>query len=149
MTASTSASDHPVILYDGVCGLCNRMVPLILRRDPAGIFHFATLQGEFARAALARHAAERAASEMTNMETMYVLVAPGSAEERLLSHSEAALFIAARLRGPLRMARLFRLLPRFLRDWMYGVVARSRYRWFGKLDTCLLPEPQWEDRFLD
>jgi predicted DCC family thiol-disulfide oxidoreductase YuxK len=125
------------------------MVPLILRRDPAGLFRFAALQGEFARAALARHAAERDPGEMSNMETMYVLIAFGTADERLLSHSEAALFIAARLRGPLRMARLFRLLPRFLRDWMYGVVARSRYRWFGKLQTCPLPEPQWKERFLD
>jgi predicted DCC family thiol-disulfide oxidoreductase YuxK len=141
---STPASDHPIILYDGVCGMCNRLVRAILPRDPEGLFRFATLQGEFAGALLARHNADRG-----QMETLYVVLAPGTPEERLLSYSDAALYIAARLRGPLRMARIFRVLPRALRNWLYGLIARRRYRWFGKYETCPLPEPQWKDRFLD
>ncbi|MBI2678969.1 MAG: DUF393 domain-containing protein [Candidatus Koribacter versatilis] len=124
--------------------MCNRLVRIILPRDPAGIFGFATLQGEFARATLARHHADRGP-----METVYVVLAPGTPAERLLSHSDAGLYIAAHLRGPLRLARVFRFLPRFLRDWLYGLIARWRYLWFGKYDACPLPEPRWKDRFLD
>lgn len=136
-------TQHPIVLYDGVCGLCNRLVRLILRRDPGGTFRFAPLQGEFARAALARHAPER---EL--LETMYVVVAPGTPAERLLSHSDAAVFILDRIRGPLRAARWLRLLPRFLRDALYRALARHRYRLFGKYQACPLPEPQWKERFL-
>jgi predicted DCC family thiol-disulfide oxidoreductase YuxK len=124
--------------------MCNRLVRVILPRDPDGVFRFATLQGDFARAALARHNADREA-----METLYVVLAPGTPEERLLSRSDGGLYIAARLRGPLRMARIFRFVPRAVRDWLYGIIARHRYRWFGKYETCPLPDPRWKDRFLD
>lgn len=136
-----------MVLYDGVCGLCNRLVRMILRRDPEGVFRFAPLQGEFARAALARHAPERAPLE-TPFETMYVLVDPGAAGERLLSHSDAAVYVLGRIRGPLRAARWLRLLPRAARDALYGMVARRRYRWFGKYQECPVPEPRWRERFL-
>ena len=137
-------TQHPIVLYDGVCGLCNRLVRIILRRDPGGTFRFAPLQGAFAGAVLARHAPER-----EPLETMYVVVAPGAPAERLLSHSDAAVFILERIRGPLRAARWLRLLPRFLRDELYRALARHRYRLFGKYQACPLPEPQWKERFLE
>src|SRR5438270_2530799 len=112
MTASGRSSEQPVILYDGLCGLCNRLVRIILPRDPEGEFRFATLQGDFAQAVLARHHGEG-----ERLDTMYVVLAPGAPVERLLSQSDAALYIAARLHGPLRLARVFGLLPRGLRDW--------------------------------
>jgi predicted DCC family thiol-disulfide oxidoreductase YuxK len=139
-------TQHPIVLYDGVCGLCNRLVRVILRRDPAGVFRFAPLQGEFARAVLARHETDREPGGI--LETVYVVLAPETPEERLLSHSDAAVFILERIHGPLRAARWLRLLPRFLRDGLYGIVARHRYRWFGKYRACPLPEPQWKERFL-
>ena len=138
------AGERPVVLYDGVCGLCNHLVRLILRRDPAGLFRFAPLQGEFGRAALVRHARDR-----EELETLYVVTAPGTPEERLLSYSDAALFILARIRVPLRAARGLRLLPRFLLDALYRVLARHRYRWFGKFERCPLPPLEWKERFLD
>ena len=141
---SADAALHPVVLYDGVCGLCNRLVRIVLKRDPEGVFRFAPLQGEFARAALARHARDR-----EPQETMYVVLAPGTPEERLLSHSDAAVYILRHIRGPLRAARGLRFLPRFLRDPMYALLARSRYRWFGKYESCPLPAPEWRERFLD
>ena len=130
---------------------------MILRRDPAGIFHFAPLQGEFARAALARHPAQREAGNAFDggmndrgmNETMYLVLSPGTPQERLLSRSDAAVHILARIRGPLRAARCFRWLPRWLRDRLYTLIARRRYRWFGKYEQCLLPEPQWKERFMD
>lgn len=142
-------AEHPIVLYDGVCGLCNRSVGMILRRDPAGIFRFAALQGEFARAALARHSAQRAVDGVNN-ETMYVVLAPGTDAERLLSGADAALYIAGRVRGPLRAAPAAAgWLPRALRNALYAFIARRRYRWFGKYDQCPLPEPQWQERFLE
>ncbi len=118
---------------------------MILRRDPTGIFHFAPLQGEFARAALARRANDREATE-----TMYLVLAPGTAAERLLSGADAALYIVARIRGPLRAAAAAAgWLPRSLRKSIYSLIAHRRYRWFGKYEQCPLPEAQWKDRFLD
>ena len=133
----------PVVLYDGVCGLCNRLVRMILRRDPAGTFRFAPLQGEFAGAVFARRPEAR-----ESLETMYVVVAPGTPEERLLTHSEAAVYILERVRGPLRLARVWKYLPRSVRDRMYRAIARRRYRWFGKYESCPLPEARWRERFL-
>jgi len=133
----------PVVLYDGVCGLCNRLVRMILRRDPAGTFRFAPLQGEFAAAVFARRPEAR-----ESLETMYVVVAPGTPEERLLTHSEAAVYILERVRGPLRLARVWKYLPHSVRDRMYRAIARRRYRWFGKYESCPLPEARWRERFL-
>ena len=140
--------EHPVILYDGVCGLCNRFVRTILRHDPGGVFRFAPLQGEFARTVLARHANER---EPSLSETMSVGLPAGAPDqaERLLSHSDAAVYILGHIRGPLRAALVLRWLPRRLRDRIYALIARNRYRWFGKYDACPLPQPQWRERFLD
>lgn len=138
------AAEHPIVLYDGVCGLCNRLVRMILRRDPEGIFRFAPLQGDLARAVLARNLSAR-----EQLETVYVVSAPGTPHERLLSHSDAAVFILGRIRGPLRVLRWLGLLPRFLRNALYSVVARHRYRWFGRFETCPLPPPEWKERFLD
>jgi predicted DCC family thiol-disulfide oxidoreductase YuxK len=134
---------HPVVLYDGVCGMCNRLVRMILRRDPDGFFRFATLQGELAGAALARHHESR-----ESFETVYVLLEPGTPAERLLSHSDAAVYILAHIRGPLRALRAWGFLPRFLRDWIYRLIAKRRYRWFGKYHTCPLPPAEWKERFL-
>jgi len=117
---------------------------MVLRRDPAGRFHFAALQGEFAQAALARHGSDRESNE-----TMYVLLASGTGSERLLSHSDAAVYILSHIRGPMRMASALRWLPRRLRDRLYAFIARRRYRWFGKYEQCPLPEPQWRERFMD
>lgn len=136
--------NRPVVLYDGVCGMCNRLLRMILRRDPAGHFRFATLQGEFAAAALQRHHASR-----ESLETMYVVLAPGTAEERLLSHSDAAVYILGHIRGPLRVFGALRFLPRFVRNGIYRFIARRRYRWFGKYETCPLPPAEWKERFLD
>lgn len=140
---SAGAAAHPIVLYDGVCGLCHRFVRMILARDPEGVFRFAALQGEFARGALARHARSR-----EPLETIYVVLAPGTPEEQLLTHSDAAVYILRHIRGPLRAARVLRFLPRFLRDGMYARMARSRYRWFGKYESCPLPEPGWRERFV-
>lgn len=170
-TQDGSASEpgaHPVLLYDGVCGLCNRMVQFVLRRDPAAVFRFASLQSGLATSILARHGADA-----RDLDSVYVVVNYELADERLLSRSEAVAFVlqhlgAAELRsarpglrpGPTqatpipgslfwRLARrVLRLVPGSLRDLGYRLVARNRYRMFGRYDTCPIPTEGTRSRFL-
>ena len=138
---------HSILLYDGVCGLCNRFVQFILRRDRDGIFRFASLQSALAARILARHNISPA-----ELDTVYVVVNPDSQEppEFLLSRSDAALFVLKQLGGLSRfVASLLQLLPKFVRDPAYNAVARHRYRIFGKFESCALPSAQDRSRFLD
>ena len=142
---------NPILLYDGVCGLCNRFVQFILRRDRNAIFRFASLQSDFASAILARHNLNPGA-----LDTVYVVVNPDSQnpneeKEHLLSRSDAAaLFVLKQLGGPWRSAAFFlRLLPKFLCDSTYNAIARRRYRIFGRHETCPIPNAQDRSRFLD
>jgi predicted DCC family thiol-disulfide oxidoreductase YuxK len=138
---------HPILLYDGVCGLCNRFVQFVLRRDPDGIFRFASLQSAFAASILARYNLGRA-----DLDTVYVVVNRDSQQppEFLLSRSDAVLFVIKQL-GALGRSVAFplQLLPKFVRDRAYNAVARRRYRIFGKFESCRLPSAQDRSRFLD
>lgn len=131
-----------IILYDGVCGLCNGLVRFVLPRDPAGGFRFAALQSVAARDMLGRHGKAPA-----DLDTVYVVVADGT-RERLLEKSRAVLHILWRLGWPWSLSALAAPLPTGLLDAAYDLVARNRYRLFGKSETCLLPAPEWRDRFL-
>jgi predicted DCC family thiol-disulfide oxidoreductase YuxK len=140
-----SSMAHPILLYDGVCGLCNRLNQFVLRRDLAGMFRFASLQSALAARILARHGADAA-----DLDTVYVVVNPDRPDEHLLARSDAVIFVLKRLGGFWRfMGFLLRLNPRFLRDWGYRIVARNRYRFFGRSETCFLPGPENRGRFLD
>jgi predicted DCC family thiol-disulfide oxidoreductase YuxK len=131
------------VLFDGVCGLCDRSVRWILARDRRGEFRFAPLQGETAAAVRARH------PELPDPdETMVLVERPGAPDERVRVRSDAALAILARLGWPWRALAALRLLPRFLRDAAYRFVARRRARWFGTLDACRMPTPEQRERFL-
>jgi predicted DCC family thiol-disulfide oxidoreductase YuxK len=134
----------PIVLYDGVCALCNRLVEFILARDRAGVFRFSSLQGELARETLARHGRNPDA-----LDTLVVLLDPGSPGERLLDRSTAALFVLQRLPGVWRIVGgALSVVPAPLRDVVYRLVARTRYRAFGKYDACPIPPPDVRDRFL-
>jgi predicted DCC family thiol-disulfide oxidoreductase YuxK len=138
---------YPILLYDGVCGFCNRFVQSVLRRDPDGIFRFASLQSGFAASILARHNISPA-----DLDTVYVVVNRDSHRppEFLLSRSDAVLFVLKQLGAPWRsVAFLLQLLPKFVRDLAYNAVARRRYRIFGKFESCVLPSAQDRSRFLD
>lgn len=133
-----------IILYDGVCGLCNRLNQLVLRRDPAGRFRFASLQSAFACTALARYG-----KDARDLDTLYVVVDHQAPAERLLSKSQAALHVLRQLGGVWRLAGLLALLPGRLRDRGYDLVARHRYRLFGRYDACLIPRPEQVQRFIE
>ena len=129
----------PVVLFDGVCNLCNGSVRFVIERDPHKHFQFAPLQSETATTLIGRTADPLA------MPDSIVLVDDG----RLYVRSTAALRIARRLRFPWPLLWLFMAVPRPLRDWVYDVIARHRYGWFGRRDTCMVPTKEIRDRFLE
>jgi len=129
-----------VVLFDGVCPLCHVAVRWIVRHDPGGRFRYAPLDSEVGRAFLANAGAASPGSEPDTV----VLVEGNRAWER----SDAILRVASGLGAPWRWLTVLRLLPRGLRDAAYGLVARRRYRWFGRFDTCPRPPPELGDRFL-
>ena len=138
------AADGAIVLYDGVCGLCHRLIRFVLARDPAGRFRFAALQGALAGEILARHG-----RDAHDLDTLYLVLRHGQPDERLLAKSDAALWILRELGGAWRAAGALRMLPRWVRDRAYDLVARIRYRLFGRYDACLLPDPHNRARFLD
>ena len=133
-----------LLLYDGVCGLCDRLVQAVLARDRAEVFHFASLQSPAAKVVL-----ERFGRNPDALNTLYVVVNYQSAAPRLLSKGNAALFVSDTLGWPWKAARLLGVLPRVVLDWGYDLVARHRYRVFGRFDQCVLPRPEHRDRFVD
>lgn len=127
-----------IVLYDGVCHLCQGSVRFIVDRDPAGYFRFAQLQSPRGRSLLARQ------NLPSDLQTI-VLIEQGRAYLR----SDAALRIARRLSGPWKAAAAFLVVPTSLRNTVYDWVARHRYGWFGRSDVCEIPSSAVRDRLLD
>ena len=132
-----------LVLYDGVCGLCNAICQSILARDRRGVFAFASLQSATGRAWL-----ERFNRNVDALDTFY-LVKDYLASPVILEKSNAALAVAAALGAPWSWTAVFRVVPHVLRDALYDFVARHRYQWFGRYETCLIPTPEQRARFLD
>lgn len=144
---SGSIRTRPLILFDGECKFCNRTVLWIIKRDTRkdgsdrrGCFDFASLQSRVADEVLA---AERMRQPIPDG----IVLVDGA---RVLIKSDAALAIARRLRFPWPIVAWFgKVMPRTLRDSIYDWFARNRYRWFGRSETCMIPTPELETRFLD
>lgn len=130
--------EGPLVLYDGTCGLCDRSVQLILRHDRAGRFRFAALQSELGQRLLREHGLKADA-----LDTV-VLVHEG----RAYTKSRAALRVAGMMDRPWPLLGAFRVIPRPVADFVYDRVANNRYRWFGRVDACMLPPPEVRARFL-
>jgi predicted DCC family thiol-disulfide oxidoreductase YuxK len=136
---------HPIVLYDGICGLCNRLVQFVLKRDRNDRFRFAALQSDFARSLLERHG-----RVPDDLDTFYLMLDHGQPTERLLARTDAAVAVLEELGGVCSVwAKLLQLFPRRLRDWQYNLVAHNRYRIFGRYDFCPLPDPKDRHKFLD
>lgn len=135
---------NPIVLYDGVCGLCNRLVQFLLRHDYRDRFRFAPLQSEFSSKLLTKHG-----HDSHDLDTVYVVKNYSLPDELLLARSDAILYMLNQLGGIWILSGAGRVLPRALRDVAYKVVARNRYRVFGKHESCILPEPQHRAKFLD
>lgn len=139
----SSESAAPVLLYDGVCGVCNAAVRTILRFDRNGTLGFAALDSDFARAIIARH------PTIEDVNSFVFVDEPGQPSERVAIRSAAALRVVDYLGGLWKLLAVARIIPTPLRDWLYDRFAAIRYRVFGKYDTCPLPPPEVRARFLD
>jgi predicted DCC family thiol-disulfide oxidoreductase YuxK len=137
-TADPRLPSHALVLFDGVCNLCQGTVGFLLPRDRKGTLRFASLQSETGHRESLAHGLDASALDSV------VLIEGG----RAYTKSSAALRIARHLRGAWPLFTVLRIVPRFLRDPVYDWIARHRYRWFGKTESCLLPRPEWRDRFL-
>lgn len=134
-----------LLLYDGVCGLCDHVVQFVLARDGRDRFRFATLQGPTAGRVLGRHGIDAA-----DLDTFHLVVDGGRPTERVLSRGEGALEVLRRLGGGWGfVGRVLGLLPTVLVNIGYRGVARVRYRVFGKADQCLIPSPQQRAKFFE
>ncbi len=128
----------PILLFDGVCNLCNASVQWVLRRDRHARFQFAALQSEVGQRLLRQHGLDPASLDS-------VVLVDG---DRVYLRSAAALGVAVRLGGFWRLMGVFYLVPALLRDLIYNWIARNRYRWFGRQEQCWLPRQEWKERFL-
>jgi len=140
----SESSSQPIILYDGVCGLCNRLIQFLLKRDRHDRLRFASLQSEFAATVLQRHGFDPA-----DLDTVYVILNNGETNERVLARSDAILKAVTSLGGFWALAPLGKVLPRPVRDLVYRAVASNRYRVFGKSDSCMIPEPRHRQKFIE
>ena len=139
-----SPVNAPVLLYDGVCGFCNRTVQLILAHDKHGTLRFAALQSTYGKALVARHSILRNVDSLVFIET-----SPGANEECVFIRSSAVLRVAMYLGGRWKLLCVLSIIPRPLRDFFYDLFAKYRYTLFGKHDSCLIPSPDVRARFLD
>jgi predicted DCC family thiol-disulfide oxidoreductase YuxK len=133
-----------LLLYDGVCGLCDHLVQFVLARDARGTFDFAPLQSATGRAAVAREGGDPDA-----LSSFYVVRDYRTAHPRSLVKGRAALFVAREVGWPWRLVNVFAVLPAAVLDFAYDIVARYRYRVFGRFEQCLLPRPEQRQRFID
>jgi predicted DCC family thiol-disulfide oxidoreductase YuxK len=134
--------DAPVLLYDGVCGFCDATVQFIIERDRRAEMLFAPLQGPFAADVLGRH------PELRGVDSLILVQRNSAGTEVVSARSEAVVRIGEYLGRGWGLARVLRIVPRFLRDAGYDLFARFRYRLFGRMDSCPIPAPEVRARFL-
>jgi|SRR5690554_234941 len=127
-----------IILFDGVCNLCNGAVTFVIKRDKKNLFKFATLQSDIAKEYLGESLSEK------DFLASIVLIENG----KQYTKSSAALRIAKNLSGAYPLLYIFMIVPKFLRDWVYSIIAKNRYKWFGKKDACMIPTPELKEKFL-
>jgi predicted DCC family thiol-disulfide oxidoreductase YuxK len=130
--------DNPVILFDGVCNLCNSAINFVLRHDKKGIFRFASLQSEAGKQLLAAHHLD--SKELNS----FFLVDKG----KVYKKSAAALRVMNYFAWYWKELQILRIVPYFLRDAIYDFIAANRYKWFGKRNECMVPTPELQERFL-
>ena len=132
-------TQHSVILFDGVCNLCNSTIQFIIKKDTKHRFKFASLQSDAAREILLQYS-------MKNVELKSIVFITNN---RIYLKSSAVLRILWELGGFYKLLNFFLLVPKPLRDLSYDYIAKNRYRWFGKKDQCIIPTPELKNRFLN
>ncbi|MEO0066243.1 MAG: hypothetical protein RI983_1569 [Bacteroidota bacterium] len=133
----TNSYTNPVILFDGVCNLCNGSVQKIIAADPKKQFRFASLQGEFGQQVLKQfHLPPNELGSFILLEN-----------NQIFTKSTGALKVARQLSGAFPLLYAFIIVPRFIRDGVYNIIARNRYKWFGKKESCMMPSPALKELF--
>ena len=129
--------EHPIIFFDGVCGMCNGFVDMIIRADTGGVFRFAAIQGETAKEIL-----PTLPQNTSDWSMVYV------DDRGIHDQSDASLEVYRRLGGFWKILSLAQIIPQVIRTPVYRVIARNRYRWFGRRDSCRIPSESEKERFL-
>ena len=139
MTVLNLHSEHPIILFDGVCNLCNSTVNFVIKRDKNSTFRFAHLQSETARSLLEKHQLDgKGVDSIVYIEN-----------DRVYIKSIAVLKILRHLKQPYPLLYIFIIIPPFMRNAAYNLIAKNRYKWFGKSDNCIVPTVELKERFLE
>lgn len=136
---AVNPEDTAIVLFDGLCNLCSGSVQFIIKRDPSGIFQFASLQSDFGQRKLEKFNIDK------NLLHSIILIKG----DQFFQRSDAALEVAKKLSGAWPIFYAFKILPQFFRDGIYNSIARNRYRFFGKKDACWIPTPTLKSRFLE
>ena len=129
-----------LILFDGVCNLCNTSVQYIIKHDKNNIFLFTALQSDLGQQIIAEYKID---AKKTDSILLY-------AQEKGIDYkSTAALKIATKLGFPTNLLSIFFIIPAFIRNWVYDYIAKNRYKWYGKKDACMIPTPELKSKFLE
>ena len=136
---SISKENSKVILFDGVCNLCNNSVKFIIKNDKRNIFKFAPLQSEYGINVQNRH-------HINTNEINSIILVDG---DKIFTRSTAALVIAKDLRAPYFIFYIFIIIPVFIRNFIYDLIAKNRYKWFGKMESCMVPSNELKNKFFD
>lgn len=133
-------TEKKIILFDGVCNLCNGFIQFVIKRDKNDLFRYASLQS-----GIGQQLVTERNIDTTKIDSV-ILIEPG---EAYYLKSDAALKIARNLKGYRTISKLLNLIPSILRNIVYDLIARYRYAWFGKKDQCMIPTPELRAKFLD
>tara|TARA_R110000850_G_scaffold268138_1_gene399432 strand:- start:32400 stop:32804 length:405 start_codon:yes stop_codon:yes gene_type:complete len=133
-----NAETKKIILFDGVCNLCNNSVVFIIKRDKKDVFRFAAIQSDEGEKLIQKYNID------TSKTDSIILIE----ENKFSVKSTAALKIAKHLKGGYPLLYGFIILPAFFRNWVYDIIAKNRYKWFGKKDNCMIPTPELKSKFL-
>lgn len=129
-----------LILFDGICNLCNSSVNFIIKHDKKNIYLFTPLQSDLGKQIIEAHQID---TSKTDSILLYI------PEKGIWYKSTAALKIAAHLKLPINLLSVFIIVPAVIRNWIYDFIAKNRYKWFGKKDACMIPTPELKSKFLD
>jgi predicted DCC family thiol-disulfide oxidoreductase YuxK len=131
-------ADNPVILFDGVCNLCNKSVQFVIKRDAQAKFNYASLQSAFGQSLLKQF---NLPADTFDSFVLYQ-------DKQIYTRSTGALKMLTQLQG-WKWTKILYIIPRFIRDGIYNIIAKYRYRWFGKRDECMIPTKELLARFMD
>ncbi|MFA9370275.1 MAG: thiol-disulfide oxidoreductase DCC family protein [Labilibaculum antarcticum] len=130
---------NPIVLFDGVCNLCTTSVQFLLTYNRKENLHFASLQSDFAKKLLAK-----LQMPATDFNTIIFIE-----NEQVYTKSTAAFELTKHLTYPWKAIYYFRYIPNSITDWIYNLISKNRYNWFGKKDKCMIPKSEWKHRFFE